>query len=153
MKPKRSMRFPFSHTLTALLIGGAVFVIDRYAKWLAHSSEQASVYLIKPWLGFEYFANPGAAFGFPFPPLLAFVVTPFLVLLFFVWVQKNMIRPWSTYALTFFFVGAVSNYIDRVVYEITIDYLRIATSIINLADIAVLVGIGFVFFAPKKKEV
>lgn len=144
------MRLFFPHYLTAPLLAGAVFAFDRYWKWLAYTGIQKNVYIVKPWLGFEFFANPGAAFGFPFPSLVALVVTPFLFLLFFLWVRKNILFPWSFYGLTLFFAGALSNYIDRVLYEITIDYIRILTGIINLADLAVVAGIVIVFLCPKR---
>lgn len=36
--------------------------------------------------------------------------------------------------------GALSNLIDRTVYGFTIDYIRMFTSIFNLADLSIVVG-------------
>ena len=36
--------------------------------------------------------------------------------------------------------GALSNLIDRMLYGVTIDYIRIFTSIFNLADLAIVLG-------------
>lgn len=144
------MRQLLLHACTASFLGGAVFALDRYLKWIAHTGAQQSVYVVKPWLGFEFFANHGAAFGIPFPSQVALVVTPMLFVVFFVWVKQYVSYMWSYYAISLFVVGGLSNYIDRVLYEITIDYIRILTAIINIADVAVLAGIMIVFLFSKK---
>jgi lipoprotein signal peptidase len=40
----------------------------------------------------------------------------------------------------FIIAGAVSNVIDRFIYGFTIDYIRIFTSILNCADILIIIG-------------
>ena len=48
--------------------------------------------------------------------------------------------------------GAISNLIDRILFTITIDYFRIVTSIINLADVMIVVGAGMLIFVEMKKK-
>lgn len=47
----------------------------------------------------------------------------------------------------FLFVGAASNLIDRLIYGYVIDYFRIATGIINIADL--LIATGFTLYLWK----
>lgn len=47
----------------------------------------------------------------------------------------------SFYALAFIASGAISNLIDRIVYSATIDYIRILGSVINMADILIILGV------------
>ena len=37
--------------------------------------------------------------------------------------------------------GALSNFIDRILFGATIDYIRIFTGVINLADVMIVVGL------------
>jgi lipoprotein signal peptidase len=37
--------------------------------------------------------------------------------------------------------GAISNFVDRVLWGATIDYLRVLTGVINLADCVIVVGV------------
>lgn len=127
------------------LLAGLLFLLDRGLKLLILSSETIGW----PHLAWEYFENPGIAFGIPIPVSIVIVLTPIiLILLLGEAERRSTSHIWYAWYVVFF--GALSNLVDRVVYGFVIDYLRIGTSIINLADILVLVGIAWFLF-PRKE--
>ena len=55
------------------------------------------------------------------------------------------------FGLVLVIAGASSNLIDRVFFGFTIDYLRILTSVINVADIMIISGV-LILLLPKKER-
>ncbi len=117
----------------AIGISGIFLFLDQLFKFLAHTNQSFQAYLIDPWLGWEYLANRGVAFGAPVPNM-------FLV------AEKKHKTPHYVIAVALILVGAVSNYIDRVLFGITIDYLRIITAVFNIADVMILAGALWILF-------
>lgn len=139
--------------IAAFLLCGSFFVVDRLFKALVLKFPEHTWYLWKPWLGWEYFQNTGVAFGLPLPWYFAFFYTPiFLLLIFFYYKKQNHPTMLSFLGLLFLCFGAISNLIDRIQYHITIDYFRIFTSIINVADIMIVLGALFFFFTEIKQN-
>lgn len=125
---------------SAFLLGGfLLFFIDQGLKYTARAHTDFSWYLWKPWLGWEYFANAGIAFSLPFPRTLILLTTPFLLAALAAIARK---RP-SAFLIVF---GALGNFLDRVFFGHTIDYIRVATGIFNIADFIILIGLLALFF-------
>lgn len=139
------MLFTKSQLTYPLLASFCLILIDQLAKWLALSKPQFSIYLVEPWLGWELFKNPGVAFGLPLPNWLLIIGTPLLLLFLVLHASKRFHHPkTSSVEITGYILivtGAVSNYFDRVVYGVTIDYLRLLYSVINIADITIVLGL------------
>ena len=134
------------HKILPILLGIGVFVIDQALKFLAVTNPQAHWYAIKPWLGWEYFPNPGIAFSLPIPNLAVIALTPAIIFLIgWWWLRQPGKKNWTAASLVL--AGALSNFLDRLRLEITIDYLRIFYSVINLADIAIVLGIAWIIFS------
>jgi len=135
--------------LNLLLLG-----IDQYLKFFAHNNQSYSYYLLKPYIGWEYLANPGIAFSLPIPNTLIIFITPLIILtlIFFLKNKYHKNNIVFSLGLTLIISGAISNFIDRVLFEITIDYIRIYTSVINLADIMIISGTLLLIFYQKRKE-
>ncbi len=126
------------------LISGLFLLFDQVLKYFARLNPDYTYYLWKPWLGWEYFPNPGIAFSLPVPNWLVIIFTPLVLLGLIFWYIKYLSKKSSIiYHLSFIFIltGAISNYIDRVIWGVTIDYLRIFTGIINLADVMIVAGV------------
>lgn len=126
---------------TVLAIG--LYALDQVLKYLARAHPDERWYLIDRWLGWEHFANDGIAFGIFFPQQLLIIITPILLILLLAgWEQsvekKKKVAPLE---ITLFLTGALSNFTDRILFGITTDYLRIATLIVNLADIFILCAV------------
>lgn len=129
------------HTMLSLLLGGFFLLLDQLFKYLAYTHPETSIYIFKPWLGWEYFENTGIAFGLPLPQAIIRIVTPLiLVALLFVLYKNKQKSFYYTLGVWLIVFGAISNFIDRVLFSITIDYIRIITSVINIADIMIVVG-------------
>lgn len=99
--------------------------------------------------GWEPSLNPGVAFSLPVPNQVVVILTvPILLILgwlLFVAIKNDQkINQW---ALGLIILGALSNLIDRVLYHHTIDYLRLLTMVINLADL--MITGGFVLYLLK----
>lgn len=141
------------HLIGALVSGLFILLADQIAKKNVLNSPDFSSYLIKPYLGWELFLNPGVAFGIPLPNWLIVIITPFIVLTLSLWLAKKYQQPKTQpivyYGLSFIILCALSNYIDRVLTAHTIDYIRIFHSVINLADVGIAAGV-LLLFLPEK---
>lgn len=126
----------------------ALAIIDRFLKMTAEGSSFDSYRLGWRYLAFERFHNPGIAFGLPIPLWLVLPLTLFFLISLFIWVHKSK-NPLAHVALLAIFLGALSNAYDRVTYGYTIDFLRIFDSIINIADLMILVGIACLLFIKR----
>jgi lipoprotein signal peptidase len=141
------MSFKKIRIFAIFLLIGSFFVIDRTLKAFAFANQSFNYSILKPWIGWEYFENRGIAFGIPIPWYFACLYTP--VILFIVWhFVKNKISQGiiSSAALLLITLGAISNLFDRIYYHFTIDYVRIYTSLINIADIMIVLGAGILVF-------
>lgn len=140
-------------------IGGFFLLADQLLKWLARSNPDFQYYIFGKWLGWEYMANPGIAFSLPFPNWLLVLIAPIIIFGLIVWAIKHARRnmehgTWNTYLLSLIFIisGAISNFIDRVLFSATIDYLRIFTGVINLADVMIVIGGFLLFVTPQLRR-
>ncbi len=129
-----------SHYLSYGIGGITFFCIDQISKQFALTHPEVTWYLISPWIGFEVFFNPGVAFGIPIPNILIITITPLLIIWCIYTLRTYTNNLHIKGALFILCAGALSNFIDRVWYSITIDYIRIGTSIINIGDILIVVG-------------
>lgn len=134
MKTKRALLY------TSSLSGLFLILIDQLLKFFARSNPTTVYYLCKPWIGWEFFLNDGIAFGIPFPYPLLIIATPLLLIWFIIQIKKQKTTPLFNIGIILIVTGAVSNLIDRVLFNNTIDYFRFFTSIFNLADISIVAG-------------
>ncbi len=143
MNKKVRMILPFA-------ISGLFLLLDQTFKYIARTNPEQTHYIINPWLGWEYFENQGIAFSLPFPNPLLLLITP-LILFFLIHtlLQKQILTLPGIYGITLILSGAISNFTDRILFGITIDYLRVATSVLNLADVMIVAGTLLVIFSTK----
>lgn len=137
--------------LIAFLTGGFFLFLDQIIKWYFFHHQNFSWYLVKPWVGLEYFQNPGIAFGIPLPTMAVVLFTPFVILFLLLFLSKEKREPRKFLAATLIIVGAISNFTDRVLHDFVIDYIRLFTSLINVADIIIVVGAG-ILILPKTTD-
>ncbi len=136
--------------LIPFVIGGFFLFLDQLIKQFFLQSH-FSWYIIQPWIGLEYFENTGIAFSIPLPGSLIILFTPFLLLgILFLFFQKNNSFQ-KLLALALIFSGAISNFIDRIFFDFTIDYLRLFTSIFNIADVLIVVGAIILLLEMRKR--
>lgn len=127
--------------LGAGITGGLFLLLDQFLKHIARTYEYTRLYIIDPWLGWEYLENFGIAFGIPISQFLVIPISFIIIGGLIIYVGHHKKRSTLLIFSTALIVaGAFSNIIDRMFYGFTIDYLRIITSVINLADICIVAG-------------
>lgn len=138
--------------LLSLILGGFFLCLDQIIKhfFLAHTS--FSFYIIKPWLGLEYFENPGIAFGIPLPNAVVLILTPLVIFLLLILFFKPTTKSLHSWAFSCIIAGAISNFVDRIFFDFTVDYIRIFTSILNIGDILIVVGALLLLSSELKKK-
>lgn len=141
--------------LVAIALGGVLFLFDQWLKRQA-TGGWSEPYLLAPWFGWQPFFNTGVAFSLPLPPSVAVVVGAVVLGV----ASVLWLRAWrrgtdgfvELLALTLFMFGALSNLIDRVLYNHTIDFLRIFTGVINVADLLIIAGVVLYAFTERLKN-
>ena len=143
------------HLLMIIFAGGFLLLADQLLKWAARDNPDFQYYVFGKWLGWEYMANSGIAFSLPFPNWLLVLVTPLIIFVLIVLLIKLYYKKSSiSYLLSLISIiaGAISNLIDRILFGATIDYLRVLTGVINLADVAIVVGAGAIVLGGFKRR-
>jgi signal peptidase II len=135
-----------------LYFNGFFLFLDQGFKYLARTHQEFTFSIVKPWLGWEYLGNPGIAFSIPFPNTVLVLFTPLVLLGLFVLWTKRKKEDTASLALLLIMAGALSNWIDRILFDITIDYIRILTGVVNIADIMIVAGTILLLFGGKQSK-
>ncbi len=127
------------------LCGIIVLTLDQLLKWYAIYFTQRGGFFI--WSKFEFglYKNEGIAFGIKINQELFYILVA--VIIYFIFEKfKKEIKNKDNLVITSLLligVGAISNIIDRILHGFVVDYLLFFNiSAINLADVAIVVGIG-----------
>ncbi len=140
--------------ISTLFFSGCFLVLDQILKKIAQNNNSDSFYLIKNIIGWEYFENYGIAFSLPMPKLLLITLIPLIIVSLFIFLLKTKKKKFLfAFSVSLIIAGAISNLIDRVFFGFVIDYFRVFTSVINIADIMIIVG-GLILIVQglKKKQ-
>jgi len=121
------------------LIGIFLLLLDQALKFIARASPKQVYYLVRPWLGWEYFANPGIALSLPIPNSFLLIITPFILLALVILLARQK-SPLPALGLILILGGAISNFLDRFLFGVTVDYIRVATGVFNLGDVMIVAG-------------
>lgn len=157
--------------LVSLFFGGTFFILDRILKYLALYTWPEPKTAFGS-VGWNPFLNPGIAFGIPVPNWLIISLTIPIVFIVGYLIFFNSKKSFSSLkengthsipskssqeffiwlALIFILSGALSNLIDRIIYQHTVDYVLIFTGIINLADVLIVSGFVIYFTQTLKQK-
>lgn len=127
-----------------------IFALDRFTKSMAMSA--VSLYEIFSWLSWDTTLNTGISWGMLQKgiPQEVFILCNVVLLVSLVfWITKSMgYVPWY---VAFIVTGALSNLLDRVMYGGVVDFISVRIfgwqyPIFNVADCAIVLGIGCMFF-------
>jgi len=128
-------------TSIASVIGGLFLLFDQFLKSFARANPHFDYYIVNPWLGWEYLQNFGIAFGIP---ITQFIVIPISFIinggLIIYTIQKQHRTILCNLGSSLVVFGALSNIIDRMFFGFTTDYIRILSSVINIADVMIVCG-------------
>ena len=132
---------PKKNRLIIYILSGFLFSLDQILKYLARTNP-STIFVWKKIIGWEYYENIGVAFNLPLPNSLVVFLTPIIIfgmMAFFLKKKNN--NFFNNLGAALIILGAISNYIDRILFGVTIDYIRVFTSIINLADLMIVAGV------------
>ncbi|MFA6018373.1 MAG: signal peptidase II [Patescibacteria group bacterium] len=131
---------------TVVLTLGAIStiaLIDGACKYFALTTfSDGSTRNTQSVIAFVLHKNPGITFDIP---ISIFILAPITLAILFVLAKKALElkkeQPLIALSIVSIIVGATDNFIDRIIHGFTTDYIMLfQTSIINLADILILVG-------------
>lgn len=139
------------------LVGGFFLFLDRFLKWQAQHA-WGGEQLVNRFFGWSPFFNDGIAFSLPVPERVTVIITIPIIFIVGYLVGRELFQPSPVLhagrlcALVLILSGAASNLVDRILYHTTIDYLRLFTGVINLADILIVSGFVVYFWALRKQS-
>ncbi len=151
-KFSRNIRRPVLYTLIGLLI---VF-LDQFTKWLAIDKARGGFFVIPKLLKIEIYRNRGIAFGFSIPYFILLVLVILVLVFCLLELRKGLAKKnfLVVLALVPVIAGAISNLIDRIRLGYVVDILHFipTRSMFNLADIAIVVGVGMLVWREIRKS-
>lgn len=131
--------------LKAAVIMAAVFIVDQYSKASAFGSERLSQMNVIPKLfGFMHHRNFGIVANVPVPRWVIIMTTCLIIGLIISLLRRSIRSGVLLHVVGYALVlaGAVGNLYDRIAFGYVRDWILLFDlSIINIADIAICVGI------------
>jgi len=137
------------------LFSFSLFIIDRIIKYLALNKLQSSgVYLFEKIIYLKLEKNTGVAFSIVLPKII--IISLIILILFFLF--YFLIKSYkNNNGLIFFLgtliiIGAISNLIDRIIYNYVIDFINISIlPTFNLSDFYIFIAVLIYLFLETKK--
>ena len=130
--------------ILGLLVGAGIWLADYWTKNLVISEKLATAPVFSSWVQITIHHNYGLLGNLPFPKWSIFVLTA-LALSLLAYGLYDALKNKSAYnflTLSVVMGGALGNLYDRLAYGYVFDWLMLfRTSIINLADAAITVGL------------
>lgn len=133
--------------LLLFLAGGLFILLDLFLKQLALVVWTSPVFVFGQ-IGWAPTLNPGIAFSIRLPNV-AIILLTLLTLCFFAYLIAQTKDKTAHLGLTLTIFGAISNLLDRIFYQNTIDYLQVYISVFNLADVLIVGGIALYLLSLK----
>ncbi len=133
-------------SVIAPLFGASIFLVDRLTKIYFYSHPRVIKTLVPDWLWLQLYVNQDMALSLPLFPVLYYGLTALVLL-----ALLARLAYAATKALVFEYIiiivivsAAISNLIDRFYYGGVVDFIHLRFgSIFNLADIAIVIAIGW----------
>lgn len=136
-------------------LSGFFIFIDQVLKYFARTNPTIRYHLIPDFFGWEFYANTGIAFSIPFPMVPLVLITLCILGGLIYALQENNNYPYFILGAHLVIAGAISNLIDRIFFAITVDYIRIAGSVANIADGMLIIGtvLLFIYWGKRNPDV
>lgn len=147
------------------LVAALTVALDQLTKLYVHTHFELGEFItvIDGYFNITYVRNTGAAFGFlrdaneAFRTIF-FLSVPPIAMVMILAILRNVANSDITQilALSGIFGGAVGNYLDRLRFGFVVDFLdfhfhgRYSWPAFNIADSAIVVGVGVLMFLIKK---
>lgn len=141
--------------MTIIAVAAGVVALDRVLKFLALTQWTDRRVELLPGVRFTFLLNKGIALGVPLTGTVALVFILLLFLALLTWfVLTVRRRDWiRSSILAAVLLGAGSNIVDRLFYGGVVDYLQVVfPSVINLADVLIVAGIGGLLVLSRRRS-
>ncbi len=135
------------------VVTAVVIIADQLSKYLVASLMEVgqSITVIRNFFSVTYVRNPGAAFGMLPYQTAFFVVITVVVVIFILYYYRILSEnhKWLRFGLALQLGGALGNLLDRIREGYVIDFIdfTIWPPVFNLADSAIVIGIGIFLIA------
>jgi signal peptidase II len=147
----------WKHIGLFVLIAASFFVLDRVAKEYVLRVLDPPFIIIPDFFSFVSQENPGIAFGIRLPFIIQLLLIPILLIVGMkILIDTIYMERWYILFVVGVVVGgALSNFVDRLIYGAVIDYIAIwKYPVFNIADMGIVIGIFILFiFYDKIKRV
>lgn len=136
-------------TRALLVLAPVFFVVDQWCKAQVLRTENTLSHLSGA-VGIERLHNTHLFVWIPVPSWLLLVLTSvvFFAATAILVLTRGRRSAVQTVALSWILWGGASNLIDRIRFDATIDYLRIAGIVANIADFLIIAGILMLLLWP-----
>lgn len=131
------------------LIALIVIAVDQLTKWavVKYMDLYESIPIVEGWLHITSSRNRGAAFGILQDKRIFFVSLTIFVVVFLVYYMFKLYKThrFYTFALALVLGGSIGNLIDRIRIGEVIDFIDVRIinfAIFNVADSAIVIGVG-----------
>ncbi|MDD5340832.1 MAG: signal peptidase II [Patescibacteria group bacterium] len=133
-----------------LLIPTIFFALESFIKYylILNKIPQSGFYFFNGLLQIGFFTNLNLAFGLPLPQsvIMVFIFLILIVLGYLWWRDLILGNLWQVFSVSLIILGALSNFIDRLIFGFVIDYINVFIwPVFNLADAMIVVGV-IIFF-------
>ncbi|SHF49917.1 signal peptidase II [Ornithinibacillus halophilus] len=138
--------------IIALIIIG----IDQFTKWLVVKNMELyeQIILIENFFSLTSHRNSGAAWGILQNQMVFFYIVTVIVIIGLVFYMQKYGKDSKLLALALSFIlgGAIGNFIDRLLHQEVVDFFDFIIfgydfPIFNIADSALVIGVGLVIIA------
>ena len=136
--------------MSCLIISIIVLILDQLSKYIIEINlYKKSIDIIENVFSITYVENYGAAWGIlSNNNWIILILTPLLIGLIVWYLYKISKNKFEYIAGGLIIGGAIGNYIDRIVRGYVVDFIDfIIWPVFNIADIAVVVGVGLVILS------
>lgn len=132
------------------LVGG-IFILDRITKyWRFTLAPEA--FPFPGIIELSHHANQGLIANINAPHIPTVFFTTFIAIILFLFLIKHSFQKLpDTYALACILGGALGNIYDRIVFSFVFDWILLFhTSLINIADIAITIGVLWYIYLMRR---
>lgn len=129
-------------------LGIILFILDRILKYVANTRLILNNPLFNTPVDIMLYRNTGIALSLNIPLLIPIITgaLALIAILYLVLKKETQNKPFLLIAA----LGIFSNLIDRIFLNYIVDYFKIGQSIINIADLMIVLGIfGYIYYNKK----
>lgn len=139
--------------LLAILLLVGLFILDRLTKIFALKLLSEGVFDFALGFSFELSLNPGIAFSLSLPIWITLGFSVLILAVLMAIIIKSFDQSYLFFSLSLLWLGAFSNFLDRIHHLAVIDFISVwQFPIFNLADVYIVVAVILLWIYLYKKK-